>query len=87
MSPPAQYFAPPPALTLSSPLRYGCFIAFECAGVFTAFLLSHQTRVRRKDGSKVANVERLPWKTEFKMLGRHLALKRTLFMIIPYAYS
>lgn len=64
---------------------YLCFIAFECLGVFAAFLLSHQKRVRRKDGSKVANTAKISWAREMTMLLRHLKLRRTLVMIIPCA--
>jgi hypothetical protein len=65
---------------------YLCFIAFECLGVFAAFLLSHQRKVRRKDGSKVAQTEKVSWGREIIMLFRHLRLKRTLVMIIPCTF-
>lgn len=50
---------------------YIIFIAFECTGVFFAFLLSPTAKVRRPDGKRIPSSATMTWAQEFNALWKH----------------
>ncbi|KAH7317358.1 major facilitator superfamily transporter [Rhexocercosporidium sp. MPI-PUGE-AT-0058] len=66
---------------------YLIFVGFECTGIIWACMLSPTSKVRRRDGSKVAMSVDISWGQEIRALWKHAQRRKTWLMFFPAFYS